>query len=155
MAGGTTELNNALQNLLKAVSPLGGATTAEEALANLGGISMELLWENASPTSAFPAQSFNLDLSKYEYILVVATYRTDIQTRFKYEYCKVGYFSEFSLLSSNWSTSFSTRFFEAGTNAIRFLEANTYPIDAGGYSTTNNYLIPLYIYGIKNIKGAA
>lgn len=41
-----------------------GASTAEGALENLGALSMELLWENASPTSDFAGQRINMDLTK-------------------------------------------------------------------------------------------
>lgn len=38
---------------------------------NIGALSMELLWENASPTSKFTPQTVYLDLSKYDYLVIV------------------------------------------------------------------------------------
>ncbi|MEG1012187.1 MAG: hypothetical protein RSE54_10010, partial [Ruthenibacterium sp.] len=40
-----------------------------------GGAKIKLLWENASPTSAFPAQTIKVDLSKYDYIIVTFAWR--------------------------------------------------------------------------------
>lgn len=70
MEGGIEMLNKALQKLLQAVKPLGGATTAAAALENLGAASEVLLWENASPSSAFAAQtvSGNYMVEDDEYI---------------------------------------------------------------------------------------
>lgn len=55
------------------------AKNVEEALANLGGMSMDLLWTNASPTSEFSSQSIVLNnLSKYDMILVYARWSIDV-----------------------------------------------------------------------------
>lgn len=53
--------------------PFGGTgkTTAAEALKALGGISLTKLWENANTTSAFPNQKISLDLSGYDYVVIV------------------------------------------------------------------------------------
>lgn len=45
-----------------------GANNPSEALKNLGGVEMALIWKNASPTNAFPLQTLNIDISKYNYI---------------------------------------------------------------------------------------
>lgn len=47
-----------------------GATNAATALKNLGGMSMKLLWENASPGSEFAPQVIPLDWSGYDFVLV-------------------------------------------------------------------------------------
>lgn len=49
-----------------------GAKTAEEALANLGGVSINLLWQNASPTSNMAAQTLTIDLTGYSHIMIIA-----------------------------------------------------------------------------------
>ena len=48
-----------------------GKTTAVEALKALGGVSWTKLWENANTTSAFPNQKISLDLSDYDYVVIV------------------------------------------------------------------------------------
>ena len=48
-----------------------GKTTAAEALKALGGISWTKIWENANTTSAFPNQKISLDLSDYDYVVIV------------------------------------------------------------------------------------
>lgn len=49
-----------------------GATTAAAALKNLGGVSMKLLWENASFGSDFAQQTIALDLSGYSAVMITA-----------------------------------------------------------------------------------
>lgn len=58
-----------------------GAKTAEKALANLGGISIVKLWQNASPTNAFPLQTLNIDISKYNYIGMICNHATTYPKR--------------------------------------------------------------------------
>lgn len=48
-----------------------GKTTKAEALGALGGMSMELIWENASPTSVFPAQTVSVNYTDYDYVFAL------------------------------------------------------------------------------------
>lgn len=67
-----------------------GAKTAEEALANLGGISKKLLWQNASPTSEFAAQTISIDLSDYDGILFLTLWQKSLSGGFNSQYVPVG-----------------------------------------------------------------
>lgn len=49
-----------------------GKTTAANALAALGGVSVKKLWTNASPTSAFKAQDLSINTSGFDFVVVVA-----------------------------------------------------------------------------------
>lgn len=51
-----------------------GAKNPSEALKNLGGVEMALIWKNASPTNAFPLQTLNIDISKYNYIGMICNH---------------------------------------------------------------------------------
>lgn len=55
--------------------PLNGLTvgtlTPLFSVADLGGLSLKQLWENASPTSQFPAQTVSLDLTEYPYLVIM------------------------------------------------------------------------------------
>lgn len=48
-----------------------GATDADQALINLGGVSRKLLWTNASPTAEFASQSISVDMNAYSDIEIV------------------------------------------------------------------------------------
>lgn len=58
-----------------------GAKNPSEALKNLGGVEMALIWQNASPTNAFPLQTLNTDISKYNYIGMICNYTNDHSKR--------------------------------------------------------------------------
>lgn len=48
-----------------------GATTAEEALMNLGALKTTLLWENASPTFNFSSQTITLLSADYDFLIIL------------------------------------------------------------------------------------
>lgn len=107
------------------------------------GIDMDLLWENASPTSSFSAQTISLDLSEYRLIFVVCkgdTGDTNYPTAL----------AEFNTLTQIGTFNGYTRFrtFTATATGVQF---------GGGYKQTsysndssdNSATIPYKIYGIK------
>ena len=72
----TQEHTEEIEELRNRVTPIEnggtGASTAEEAIVNLGALSTPTqLWENASPTSSFAAQTIALDLTEYKQITIV------------------------------------------------------------------------------------
>lgn len=148
MAGGPETLNKALQKLLQAVKPLGGATTATEALENLGAMGKwELLWENASPTSSFATQTISVaNATDYDFVLVV--YHGEQATIVpRTETINVVAFT----LASSASVTIHTRscWFSTGVgfggNYKKVVTSNT----AG--SLDNTVLIPLKICGLRNV----
>lgn len=48
-----------------------GKTTAAAALAALGGVRIKKVWVNASPTSAFANQTLSLNLSSYDFVIIL------------------------------------------------------------------------------------
>lgn len=56
--------------------------------AQVGAVSIKLLWTNASPTSEFAAQTISLNLNGYDYVAI--EYRANSAGRHKMEFCKVG-----------------------------------------------------------------
>ena len=113
----------------------------DEASSN-GGLSMELLWENASLTSSFSAQTIDLDLSNYSWVIVEYMFYTTTQN-----YLNIFAFIDGvtrSMAVTNSSTSKNGfRSLTVNTNSISFNDARY----AG--DTDNNYVIPAKIYGIK------
>ena len=139
----------------------GTEADAAVARANLGLVGVEtrtLLWTNASPTSAFAAQTLDSsdgipDLSEYdaveiEYygsITVAASYI--VKSKIGEPFFLFGYLNpqsksaHINLLSRSVSTATSGITFEGG-----FSKRTS---DSTVYSNNNNYCIPYKIYGIK------
>ena len=132
-----------------------GAKTAAAARVNLGLTGAEtktLLWENASPTSSFGAQYFNLDSSGYDTfeIIILPLYNPSypnacIMSRI-YEKNKIQnmFGIEGSVLMGravtieNDKVTFTDGCYESGYNG-------------GGAISANNRMVPLKIYGVKGV----
>ena len=141
-----------------------GATTAREALNNLGGISRTLLWQNASPSSQFVAQSIELFIDGYDAIEVIFFDWTPSMISSGVNF-NTSRFTSSGMVpcspsgsTNNYSSSSAAMFTEALNFAIR--EFNIRP--STGYivfndAHTNNssdyvdneYMIPYRIYGIR------
>ena len=115
------------------------------------GISIELLWENAAPTSSFAAQTIELDLENYDLIMVEASYVDTNDNAL--------YFSQIAknIINNNITHSFSSgtsgsssysqhRYSKIVENGIAFADAKR------NGSTTNTACIPVRVYGIKGVK---
>lgn len=127
----------------------------DNAIANAGHMEMELLWENASPTSTFTAQEIPADVDPDEYDGVIVVVRLDVSGT-----TQVGIYFDSGdnglLYTAGW---FGDR---AGVAYRSFTyEKNTakrYTVSGGTYfndlvnTTSNSYCIPLRIYGIKGVK---
>lgn len=130
-----------MANIIKQLKDSNGNNIYPIAYAQ-GGMKIDLLWTNPSPTSAFSAQTLSIDMNNYNMIFVIATSRTDLDVRFSSSF-KVGSYT--ARLCSTFT----------GTNVYTTRNVNLTPTSLGfegGYngSTANNsYCIPMYIYGIK------
>ena len=132
----------------------GTEANAAEALVNLGGVSMEPLWENASPASVFAAQTIPLILNGYEYVLVRYLYSTDYQDIDQIAIVKVGrdaYLTFTGAVSTN--IYLSQRTISVGSDSVAF-GAPVYKTYASTSSPTanNKYCIPVEIIGIKGVQ---
>lgn len=104
----------------------------------------ELIWENASPSSAFPAQDISLDLSGYIAVIIYTqwgSFRTEVGGT---------YLSSTFSFGDTWKTAYC-REYRVKTNRVSVYDCmyshltNINP----GYSTDNTIGKPLKIYGIK------
>lgn len=110
------------------------------------GISMELLWENASPTSEFAAQSIALsNLSGYKMICISAKYHKN----------------NYPLLSvmgkNDVGISYEPQYYNSAGDFYyrKFTIANNAISVGGGFKNTsanNEAIIPFQIYGIKGVS---
>lgn len=112
----------------------------------LGGISIERIWNNASPSSSFAAQSIYQDNSEYNFAIVQFA-ETAVLVR-------AGYYEVATYISnaSNAPSSHSSRTVKFYSGRIEFGNCHAKNItsgSAGGEKNTN--LIPLAVYGIKGV----
>lgn len=134
------------------------ANNSEEALLNLGGLSMKLLWQNASPTSAFAAQTISLDLSGDSKIIIEFNSDSssgvkDIQTIINPVVVgKGGVGIRFGGVQDNYLGSIHFRYYQVTNNSITF--NNSYYQSWTGTTATlnNNFVIPYRVYVIKGVQ---
>lgn len=108
---------------------------------------MDLLWTNASPSSAFAAQTINLNLSVYKFVEIVCI-ENNLAQKDNYVVTKgvVGKKVCCCLLRSYWN---NVRNATINTNGINF-EAGAWERANDGTTTFDNtYMIPYQIYGIR------
>lgn len=108
----------------------------------IGALSMGLLWENASPASAFAAQTVEIDLSDYLGVFIYFRNQTVGSV-----YNSTGFIAkgdEFTLVyvPTTASSAVVTRKGTVDENGVNFLTTS---------NDTTNYDIPLKIYGIKGV----
>ena len=119
-----------------------------KSLDETNGIQMKKLWENASPTSSFGAQTINLDLSEYDEIEVLAKWgKASAKASIVDKAIRGG----FGVLFRIENTSVY-REFEFNDTGVIF-NAGNYKSSATNSSVVNNdYVIPVVIYGIKGVQ---
>lgn len=131
-----------------------GAKTAEEALANLGGISKKLLWQNASLTSQFAAQTLSTSWSEYDKIGLEYQY-SDENTDTVYREVKAEAGARIHMFALTLSTSrvpqFGERTMVLNDDGIKFTQGYV-GLASGNAAVSNWYCMPVAIYGIKGAQ---
>lgn len=112
-----------------------------------GGTQIDLLWQNARPTSDFDGQSVSLDLSNYDMVMVEARYTTGMANGAMF-ICPVGkngmiFFGNTVNLFRMYSVSVSGVIFETGK------KLKTYN---GSTEDLGRFCVPTAIYGIKGVS---
>lgn len=110
-----------------------------------GGLSMELLWENASPTSSFADQMLSFDLNNGDFVVV------------KYKATATGTIQGFSsYIALDGAPNVITYPTTSGVIQRRNINATkngiTFEMGYTGNTADNNMMIPLEIYGIKGVS---
>lgn len=125
----------------------------------LGCTRLVKLWENASPTSLFAAQTVSMDLSGYDAVAVVFEVTNDQAYEFV-ECCRINHNGVASVIRNTASANISSgsigahlRKYEVVTSGIYF-SGNVYS-HANSYSTNNSGCIPLAVYGVKLSGGGS
>lgn len=131
-----------------------GATTAADALAVLGGVRIEKVWSNASPTSSFKEQSISVAVQNSDFVIIKEAYSTsdtDIYETFLVDPHKKAYLR--SIASSAYSNvGYNVRLVTFGSSKITFTDNYAKNINTATAGTVNNtYQIPVEIYTIKGV----
>lgn len=132
-------------------------TEMEAAIANAGHIEMELLWENAAPTSQFAPQTIEVDLSNYS--MIIMTFKSYVSYDYKglTAIFKKGDAAVVCVNSSGsginggalWA---SNRIITASDDNGITVGQGTYVPYSGTPAVRNDSLLPYQIYGIKGVK---
>lgn len=120
--------------------------------AEVSGESQTELWSNASPTSAFSAQTVTVsaDMTSFDRIRIDYKYTTSSDVRSIFvnvsDFSFTGaYEDEVALVSRPGSNAYVRRAIMASTTTVKF--TTSYRLNASGNSTS--YAIPTGIYGVK------
>ena len=107
-----------------------------------GGMKMDLLWTNPSPTSDFASQTVSLDLTDYSYLFIVQRQYKDSSGN-----------SSTALLPIDGVTYVVVVISDGGETRTRTYSASASSVTVGvgksGSTINNAYAIPYQIYGIK------
>lgn len=117
---------------------------------NIGGMKMELLWENVSPSSEFAEQNITINLSEYKFLFISTSYGT----------CVVEVGGGFSIVEfnsfpiENNLKNIFYRFFSATSEYVSI--GHCYYVQLMNVSVAptilNSVAIPYRIYGIKGVS---
>lgn len=107
-----------------------------------------LVWTNASPTSAFAAQTVQVDLSGYDFVMVVYQHWTSSDVN-NSAFCRIGVYGR--LESHDYSLAY--RDYHPETTGVYF-NTGILVTSYGNSSVQRNTsaVIPLQIYGIKGVQ---
>ena len=109
-------------------------------------VTMGLIWENASKTSAFPAQTLDLNLQQYDAYIIIARHATGVGGAVS-GINKTGYSIRLTSVGSDpagYDENIRTATYSNGS--ISFGDARHNGI------VSNGVVIPIFIYGVKGVQ---
>ena len=121
-----------------------------EGLKSLTDRGMELLWENANPTSEFTAQVVNVDMKEYDAIAIFISYHASGGGKLHIFKKNMNDFVHFVFTGENQWRLASRRIY-IYEESIAFDGAYQGSSTATDVYNRNAYLVPLKIYGIKGV----
>lgn len=112
-------------------------------------MSMELLWENASPTSGFGGQSVKGDFSQYTHVMIFAIRSTTNDANMTAVLLKVG---DAGHIQGNIDGFIHERAVVVLPEEVLFYNHSFYRTYGGTSESNDAYIIPTAIYGIKGVS---
>lgn len=146
-------------NIIKQIQDSNGNNIYPIAFAQ-GGMKMDLLWTNPSPTSAFASQTVSLDLSDYDYVYIVVRVTTG-EAHYGSFFIKTGSTEELLCVATtylrkrNATVSQSGITFDGGYNqaSVSSWEANTSSaIPLRIYGIKMSYIVPTSVHGLQYVE---
>lgn len=122
---------------------------------NKGALAMELLWQNASPSSDFAAQTITLDLSQIDVVKIIykAIATSNNEHTFETSVNSSSTIINFLNTAHAAAVQASTRDLTINSNEIIFANCvNKQITSTSAALTLNSRLIPVRIYGIKGVS---
>lgn len=126
--------------------------------AQTGAVSKKLLWTNASPHSAFAAQTIAVSLSGYDYVEI--HYRASAFGTYKSQVCKVGEIVHLDCVTGSSGAiegAYCLSVFRIGTTSgtgIAFskeVSVKQHGSDKAVFEENNTYAVPARIFGLKGV----
>ena len=138
-------------SLAETATPDAALAEIARQLSESGGVTMTLLWENASPTSSMQAQTIAIDLGGYDAVFAVCGKSSDYPENEVHLIVKnvVGYRFDFLCISQN-GTNYQ------GLNSWArslYIAESGITVSTGYYNGSENQkmIIPKRLYGVKCI----
>lgn len=107
-------------------------------------LSMELIWENASPSSAFPTQTVSMNTAPYELFYIECIRNTGSAIKAAEVIRK-----NQTVMMFSYNVSFYYRPITPLTNGVKFSQGYKY---SGSEVTDDTACIPVRVYGIKGVN---
>lgn len=141
---------------IEGVDTLWKAANCEKMLSGIGLETKTLLWENASPSSNFTAQTIIADASQYDAIMVECGYSTTGLSITESARISRGTVSIVAILGGYNKSGSNIHIRGRGikfndNGSIESEDAHTHRTNDTTGSVDNQYMIPLRIYGIKGV----
>lgn len=115
---------------------------------NIGAMSMELLWENASPGSQFASQTVVCNISEYDFVYI-DYFESILNSYHNSVFFYAGFAATLDLIDSSGRVIFrQARQAHNGSSLVGFTFSDAF---VSG-QPDNNYTIPYRIYGIKGVS---
>lgn len=114
--------------------------------------SIELLWENASPISRFPAQTISLNLGGYDFVEILFQFSTGLTTYGIIQSVKVPIGNNI-YVNGMFSGKFTKRQAQINTDGVTFENGGILDSYGSAAITDNDgVLVPYKIIGIKGVR---
>lgn len=132
-----------------------GATEAEAGLFNLGGCKIGVIWENASPSSAFDAQRITVeDVASYSLFIFECANSTTASAR-TFTFARKGFKTACIIManlnSENVKLLFTSRAVLVSNNGYIDFESGYSRFSDEAASERTDRAIPIRVYGIKGV----
>lgn len=125
-----------------------GANSTWSSWVKSGTVTFKKIWENASPTSAFTAQTLTINtLSNYDWYVIIYKFYITLD----YVLMGFGVVGNGTIINMADAGSVYRRNVEYSTNNLMVSGVNGTRISSAADISDNKYLIPLTIYGVKGV----